>query len=300
MEGKMKVSDIHIRDPFVLLYDGKYYMYGTRGSESFSEHATGLDVFVSADLENWEGPFEVFKRKKDFWATRDFWAPEVHIYNDRFYMFVSMKSCTKHRGTQILVSDNPKGPFEPISEEPITPRDWECLDGTLYVDEEHKPYIIFCREWTQTGNGEVYSVRLSDDLRIPIETPNLLWKASDYKGAINIAENPEIESKVTDGPFIYKSSNGELLSIWSTMNSKGYCELISKSDNGKISGKWQVEQKPLFEGDGGHGMLFRDKEERLMFVMHYPNVRGEERAKFVTIKNLDEEIVLKKEVNCND
>ena len=28
----MKLADINIRDPFVLLHEGKYYLYGTRGA----------------------------------------------------------------------------------------------------------------------------------------------------------------------------------------------------------------------------------------------------------------------------
>ena len=47
-------QDINIRDPFVLYEDGTYYMYGTRGSEAWTDKSTGLDVYVSNDLENWE------------------------------------------------------------------------------------------------------------------------------------------------------------------------------------------------------------------------------------------------------
>ena len=288
----MKLSEIHTRDPFILTYKNKYYMYGTRGSESYSETATGLDVFVSNDLKNWEGPVEVFRREKDFWATRDFWAPEVHIYNDRFYMFVSVKSDTKHRGTQIFVSDKPDGRFKPISEFPVTPEEWECLDGTLYV-EDNVPYIIFCHEWTQTGDGGVYYARLSRDLKKMVSKPHLMWKASDYSDVIDISTDKSIESKVTDGPFMYKNSKNELMCIWSTMNKKGYCELVSKSDSGKIEGNWSVQQKPIFEKDGGHGMIFRNLDDELMFTMHCPNVPGKERVKFMLLEDRDGNLLLK-------
>ena len=43
----MKTNEINIRDPFVLNYNGKYYMYGTRGSECWADEAYGLDVYVS-------------------------------------------------------------------------------------------------------------------------------------------------------------------------------------------------------------------------------------------------------------
>ena len=48
----MKLADINIRDPYVLLHEGKYYLYGTRGATCWGE-ADGFDAYVSDDLENW-------------------------------------------------------------------------------------------------------------------------------------------------------------------------------------------------------------------------------------------------------
>ena len=53
----MKLTDINIRDPYIMPYDGKYYLYGTRSETAFVGQAYGFDVYVSDDLENWEGPF---------------------------------------------------------------------------------------------------------------------------------------------------------------------------------------------------------------------------------------------------
>ena len=46
----MRLSDINLRDPFVLVHEGRYYLYGTRGATCWGP-ATGFDVYVSADLE---------------------------------------------------------------------------------------------------------------------------------------------------------------------------------------------------------------------------------------------------------
>lgn len=51
-------------------------------------------------------------------------------------MFASFKSETRSRATQILSADHPNGPFLLHGEEPITPKDWECLDGTFYIDQK--------------------------------------------------------------------------------------------------------------------------------------------------------------------
>ena len=79
----MKNSDIHIRDPYVLVQNGKYYLYGSRGGSCWGQGG-GFDVYTGTDLENWEGPFEVFHNDGSFWTDREYWAPECHVYNGAY------------------------------------------------------------------------------------------------------------------------------------------------------------------------------------------------------------------------
>ena len=81
----MKLSDINIRDPYVLLHEGKYYLYGTRGATCWGE-ADGFDVYVSDDLENWSEPIVCFHNDGSFWADRNYWAPECNELDGRFYL----------------------------------------------------------------------------------------------------------------------------------------------------------------------------------------------------------------------
>ena len=171
----MKLSEIYIRDPFILPYNGKYYLYGkTR------ESALEFCVYKSTDLENWSEPEVVFAPTENFWATKDFWAPEVHVHNGKFYMFASFKSEDKMRGTQILAANKPDGMFQPISKYAQTPENWECLDGTLYIDKMGKPYMVFCHEWLQIKNGTVCYAPLSEDFSCFLEKPKQLFAAADY------------------------------------------------------------------------------------------------------------------------
>lgn len=82
----MKRNDIHIRDPFVLVHESKYYLYGTRGKTAWGK-ASGFDVFVSEDMENWSEPFACFEDDGTFWAKKHYWAPEVHRWRGAFYLF---------------------------------------------------------------------------------------------------------------------------------------------------------------------------------------------------------------------
>ena len=273
----MKLSDINLRDPYILAFDGKYYLYGSRALNQL-----GFDVYVSEDLENWSEPRPVFEGYKGFWADKDFWAPEVHEYNGKFMMFASFKSEKHRRGTQILISDSPLGPFTEHSKGAVTPAEWECLDGTLYI-EDGTPYMVFCHEWAQIVDGTVCSMKLSDDLKEMVSEPETLWhaKASGYSADFG---NGAIY--VTDGPFLMKI-DGELICLWSTLSGSTYLELISRSDNGRLDGKWSIDKKPLFSEDGGHGMIFKTFDGKYKFICHCPNKSPKERPRILDINLSD-------------
>lgn len=119
----MKREDINIRDPFILPYEGKYYLYGSRGSEVWEDNATGLDVYVSEDLENCAKPKEIFTRTADFWADRHYWAPEVYAYHPARSIYLRHSNrADRCRGTMVLKADKPDGKFTVHSEGTITPR----------------------------------------------------------------------------------------------------------------------------------------------------------------------------------
>ena len=276
----MKLDDIYVRDPYILLYEGIYYLYS-----KISVDAREFVVYRSRNLTDWSEPKTVFKPKDDFWGKYDFWAPEVHAYRGMFYMLASFKSDNACRGTHILKANAPDGDFEPISDDPITPKDWEALDGTLYIDNNDEPHIVFCHEWEQIGDGTVCEMRLSEDLTKAVTKPRVLWSASDFSGSVNAAHDNRL-SLVTDGPFLFKSKQGELFATWSTIGKDGYLVCLSKSSNGDIDGEWSVMQTPAYKNNGGHGMIFNDLKGKRYFVMHEPNIHPLERA---SIYKLDEQ-----------
>lgn len=88
---------------------------------------------------------------------------------------------------------------------------------------------------------------------------------------------------VTDGPFLWRNEQDELLMLWATFGEHGYAEAIARSDNGDISGRWTVDDTPLFSEDGGHGMLFRTLEGITKLVLHQPNTTLQEHPVFIDV-----------------
>nr|WP_239614718.1 glycoside hydrolase family 43 protein [Cohnella mopanensis] len=271
-----------MRDPFVLKQEseGCYYLYGSTDPDIWKGKAIGFDVYKSRDLEEWEGPFPAFRPDADFWSDTNYWAPEVHAFGGKYYMFATFKAEGVCRGTQILVADQPLGPFRPHSDGPVTPHDWECLDGTLFVDEEGSPWIVFCHEWVQVKNGTVCASRLSPELDRAIGEPILLFSAQDAAWVDPVKGGA---GYVTDGPYAYRCDNGELLLLWSSFRQGRYAQGIARSTSGGILGPWVQEPEPIFENDGGHGMIFRTYEGKILLALHTPNSTPDERPVFIEL-----------------
>ena len=276
----MKLNEIWIRDPYVVLLGDTYYMYGSDGANTFSgKPAVGFPLHTSKDMIDWEGPFYVFKASEDFWGKTDFWAPEMHQYKGSYYLFASFIAPGKNRGTQILKADRPEGPFQPISDGPVTPADWMCLDGTLVLDKDGKPYMVFCHEWVQIGDGEICAVPLKEDFTGPAGEPQVLFHASQAPWVKAYAPG----KYVTDGPFAYRTEDGQLLLLWSSFSEGGYTIGCARSKNGTVAGPWEQDTQPLYADDGGHGMVFRKKDGSLCLTIHTPNDTPNERPIFLPL-----------------
>lgn len=297
----MKTSDIQIRDPFIFPdpAENTYYMFGTTDRNCWKGPGGGFDCYKSKDLVAWDGPIPAFRPDQSFWGKENFWAPEVHFYNGRYYMFASFKADRRYRATQILVSDHVTGPYTPLTEDPTTPSDWQCLDGTLHVDDDGTPWIVFCHEWVQIHNGSICALKLAPDLKKSVGRPVYLFSASEAPWALSMTgweggdPRYHFPTYVTDGPFLYRAKSGALLMLWSSFGAQGYAMGIAHSASGQVTGPWQQDPDPLWAADGGHGMVFKTFDDRLMLTFHSPNQTPNERPAFIELAETQENISLK-------
>ena len=273
------IKDFKMRDPFVFVDEvsKKYYIPASSGdNQSFT-------MYESKDLIKWKSLGKIFIASQSFWGKTDFWAPDMFEYKGKFYMIATFSAPGYHRGCSILVSDTPTGPYTPLTNKPITPANWGCLDGTLVIDN-NQPYLMYCREWLEVGDGQMYIQKLSDDLSKMVGEPQLLFSASSANWVGPITHNG-ITGFVTDAPFIYKTSENKLIMLWSSFaKSNGkYCIGVARSTSGLITGPWVQDPNPLNNDDGGHAMLFKSLDGKTKISYHSPNSY----PNYVTIYDLD-------------
>jgi hypothetical protein len=127
------------------------------------------------------------------------------------------------------------------------------------------------------GDGEMRAVRLKSDLSGRLEGAEdvLLFKASQAPWAAPIDGGRN--NWVTDGPHMYRTKDGQLLMVWSSFAPApppiglGYAVGVARSNSGDIQGPWVHEDKPLYYGHAGHGVVFRCAESALKLSVHQPN-----------------------------
>lgn len=273
---------LQIRDPFIFPMPSelRYYLFGTTDTNPWNARGKGFEAYTSEDLVHFDGPHTVFSPPPGFWGTHDFWAPEVHRYRGMYYMFATFTSIQRRRGTQVLSSPSLLGPYAPLGNRAVTPFEWECLDGTLYVDRQGDPWIVFCHEWVQIHDGTVCAMRLSEDLTHAISDPIVLFHASDAcwpSARLRRDGSGRCDAYVTDGPFLRRLPDGTLLMLWSSTTEHGYAMGQAHAPNGRIEGPWIQHNVPLIAADGGHGMVFTDFSGDLHVVCHTPNTTPHER-----------------------
>ncbi|MFC8799135.1 glycoside hydrolase family 43 protein [Promicromonospora sp. NPDC057138] len=265
-------SELRIRDPYIVEYDDRYLLFGTTDPSPWNGPGVGFDRYESGDLEQWTGPFPAFRPSPGFWGETQFWAPEVHSYNGAWWMFATFADHAGRRGTQVLAATGPDGLFQPWSDGPVTPSEWMCLDGTLFVDPSGAPWLVFCHEWLQAGDGAIYAQRLSDDLRTSRGSPTLLFTASQApwtRPFRNAATGYDDHAYITDGPFVVHDDAGLAL-LWSSGGEGGYSVGVARSSTGLITGPWVHQPQPLVAADGGHAMLLATRGDRFL-IFHQPN-----------------------------
>jgi len=295
-----RLEDIPAHDPFVLTDTQQqlYYLY-TGGSPKWNgTDRYGVLLYRSTDLTEWEGPYEVFAIPDGVWAhpQHGAWAPEVHEYEGRYYLFVTLHNnerplagepvhgYSKHwRGTVMAVSDSPEGPFELIHRDrPVLPETMMTLDGTLYRDPSGAPWMVYCHEWIQTIDGTIEAVRLTEDLSAVVGEPIHLFSASTAPWireadasssstieAAAVQQEREIPVYVSDGCQLYRTSGDELIMLWSSYEGDSYVQTMARSQTGELAGPWE-QLEPLIREDSGHGMLFRTLEGSWMLILHRP------------------------------
>jgi len=284
------LDSIRLSDPCILA-DKKtatYYMTGTGGQ-----------LWKSNDLEKWTGPYNVVRTdpKSRMGENPMIWAAELHQYKGRYYYFATFTNrdvkidtvkgnIIERRACHVLVSDHPDGPYIPMKDPTYLPANMPTLDGTLWVDKDQQPYLVYCYEWLQNWNGTIEKIRLKPDLSGTLGDSKLLFKASESPWSKERNEKGDtVFNKVTDGPWLFRTQTGRLGMLWTSWIFDIYTQGVAYSQSGTLDGPWIHEKGPVTPPNFGHGMLFRTFEDKLLMSVHS---HKDDKGRYIRIPHLFE------------
>lgn len=205
-------------DPFVMRYDGYYYLYQSAGvAPSY------LHCWRSENLVDWSY-MEVSCKLPEIVGG---YAPEVIYNRGRFYM------CTSPHGNGhfILTSLKPEGPYKLA-----TDRFGQRIDGSFFIDDDGSTYF-----YRAEGSGINYH-RMSDPKTV--ELPSTPIPESCLNGW-------------TEGPMVLRHGGKYFLTYTGNhLCSKGYKVAYSVSDSSPVSGYANMKNRAfLIEVDDEfHGL----------------------------------------------
>ena len=272
MDNNFKYPMMSGADPFVLFYEGKYYMYSTTetdyclvGANDFAtvtSEGDGIYVYVSSDLKNWEKHGYALK-KGDSIGEKWFWAPEVLEYRGKFYMVYASE---EH--IAIACADHPLGPFKQENKRWL--REGMAIDGSFLVDDDGTVYLYYVR---LDGQNRIYVAKMKDDLS-EIE--------EEYPDCLIAAEEPweTLDCLIAEGPFVLKRK-GLYYLTYSCNHTRcvdyavGYA--VSKSPIGPFE---KYKGNPIMKKSGklvgvGHHSFFNSEDGTLYCAYHSHNVNSD-------------------------
>ncbi len=149
-------------DPYVLVYDGRVYIYMTGDDFTYDENGeiventygniNTINVISSDDLVNWTDHGTIYAAGKEGAASwgNNSWAPAAAYKNfngeDKFFLYFANSG----NGIAVLSADSPIGPFTDPIDGPLISREtptcaevtW-LFDPAVLMDDDGNSYIYF-------------------------------------------------------------------------------------------------------------------------------------------------------------
>lgn len=165
-----------VRDPFILLGpDNNYYLTGTTAGSHWGD-TIGVKIWKSSDLCNWESlgfVWDIEKDGKDSWffnrkpTNKSFknlyavWAPEVHFFNNTWWLTISRNG--GGHGLLKSISGEVTGPYEETDVNYL-----KGIDSHLFEDNGHV-YYAYAGSKLSEMNNDMLSMKDEDftELKLP-------------------------------------------------------------------------------------------------------------------------------------
>lgn len=85
------MTAMHLHDPLIVAdrETRTYYLFTRNEAAMSGDRRLGAMMYASRDLKHWTRPKVVFALPANVWAKAGSWAPEVHRWRGKWYLFTT-------------------------------------------------------------------------------------------------------------------------------------------------------------------------------------------------------------------
>lgn len=280
--GSCSASEIVIRnpirnlgaDPWVVLHEGRYYYCCSMGN--------GIGISVSDEPYIINEPQKVWTAKPHSWNSHCIWAPELHFWSGKWYVFYAAGQSGPpyiHQRTGVLesVTDDPLGEyvdkgllFTGEDDENI----W-AIDFTLF-DHDGQLYGVWSG-WEKNRDTDVtpqhlYIARMSNPWTISSGRVKISSPDADYEvigDLLPINEGPQVLQHGGNVFVVYSCGQS-----WLPTYKLSMLTLKSDADDLLDPDSWHKSDKPVFEGTEkvfgvGHASFTTSKDGCKHYIIYH-------------------------------
>ncbi len=254
-----------VRDPCVIHEGGRYYAiftmwpFANRDEKHLGDvdmgSSPGIRIYSSADLATWKDDGWLVKSSElpaDCPYRHQFWAPEIHHFNGRFYLiFTASNWQAKTYGLQegyyafIGVANKVTGPYQHITKIPNGP-----CDTTLFADGKGGFYLAMPRRDILVQKVDLSALDQGVITRTGPEV-KVVTSADDQPGATS----PDY----LEGPWVERIGTRYCLLYAELYKDDGYWTGVAYADSPLGPYTRDPERKVFF---GGHLAVFDGPDKR--------------------------------------
>jgi beta-xylosidase len=245
-------------DPSVIRVGQDYWATATSG-----EWAPEFPILHSRDLVNWEVVGAVFQ-KRPAWAIRNFWAPEISAYRNRYFVYYTARKKGGPLCVAAASAESPQGPY--TDHGPLVCQEIGSIDAMAVEDERGERYLV----WKEDGNSR--------------ERPTPLWAQKlNEEGTKLVGSRKELirndpkswEGGVVEGAFILRRGDWFYLFYSGNACCGRRCNYaLGVARSRKLLGPWEKNpSNPILAENQawqcpGHGSIVTDAEGRDFLLYH--------------------------------
>lgn len=197
-------------DPFVLKVRGRYFAYATDNETHPVPGSWVFPILTSIDLVTWHEVGKALPMLGPGYFS--YWAPEVTVYNGKFYLYYAVHTEEFRGGIRVAVAERPEGPFVDSGHDLTSAHVPWAIDPHVYRDQDGQWYLYMTIEYLNDPTGLVGSGNAVARLRDPftlegeltrVTPPSQPWELFEAKRA----SKGGIDWYTVEGPTVFKHRN---------------------------------------------------------------------------------------------